>query len=579
MPASATGQRPGAAPEARSIRYAVAKRVCSTPRPGEAACHAIRLVPAAKGAPGATPYVSPSYAKGPAGGFAPSALAAAYGYQPTVATTQTVAIVDAFNDPHALADLNRFDHHYGLPQETAASFRKVNQDGDASPLPANNAGWSLEIALDIETVRAVCNRCRILLVEAFSALNSRLALAVKTAARLGATEISNSYGARERGNVPPRIPKAYHQPGIVVTASTGDDGWFGWDKANNGPSGWSDNAPSAPAVYPTVVAVTGTRLALNPDGTRAHETVWNENGLHDKKGLSRGFAHGAKGASGGGCSNIYVAPAWQSAVSGYRNTGCKSGKRLAGDVAALADPFTGFDIYSTGHGWITLGGTSLASPLVAAMWALAGGAGVEKYPAKSLYDRLHYQPGAVFDVRVGGNSFCGGDTKANCSAAVTAQVPGTGNPNNLTNSNNHYPGGWAGLLDCGFKGRGLEGTVAADKQCYATAGYDGPSGVGAPNGLTVFHPTRPTVRVTAPAVLQLQTVQTWSADHFTDGLSGALPSNYKWSWGDGTTTSTSSSSTTHKFTRAGTYKVTVTVTDSVGQKAAAAKTITVGVPV
>jgi subtilase family serine protease len=448
-------------------------------------------VPSTKGAHGAKAYVSPAVSKGPAGGFTPADLASAYGYAPTRKVHQTVAVVDAYNDPHALSNLNKFDAHYGLPRETSRSFRKVNQDGHATPLPTTDIGWAGEIALDIETVRAVCNSCKIVLIEARSASGANLAAAVNTAARLGATEISNSYGAPENPHEPASFAAAYKHPGVVITASTGDDGWYDWDLANNGIKGASDNAPNVPAAYPSVVAVGGTALSLRSNGSRQQETIWNENGLDDSVGLTSDGFWGAQGASGGGCSALYAAPAWQVGASGYASTGCGT-HRLATDVSALADPFTGFDIFDTySGGWITAGGTSLASPLVASMWALAGGGHGVRYPARTLYDNLELRAGSVYDVTSGGNSFCGGDSQTGCSAALEAEThPPTGNPNNLVNFNSIYSGGWAGLLDCGFPYDGSNGTIANDAQCNAVAGYDA-AGVGTPHGLALFSTTPP----------------------------------------------------------------------------------------
>ncbi|MDT4941600.1 MAG: hypothetical protein QOJ34_1689 [Pseudonocardiales bacterium] len=574
-----------ASPATAADRYAVARRVCAAPAPGEKACYAVEFVPAARTTPGARPMATSAALGGPHGGFAPADLATAYGYDRNAATTLTVAIVDAYDDPKAKADLNAFNAHYGLPAETAATFGKVNQAGHNSPLPAADANWAVEITLDVQAVRAVCNQCRILLVEANSSSSFDLAKAVNTAVLLGADVISNSYGGPEQSGEPLWVRKAYNHPGVVITASTGDDGWYGWDRANGGPGprypNWSSNKPNTPAAYPTVVAVAGTKLTVNNDGSRAQETVWNENGPHDAVGLSGGFFHGAQGASGGGCSTQYDAPAWQSAVTGYSSTGCGT-KRMAGDVAAVGDPASGFSIYDSYRRvsqdpWMVLGGTSLSSPVIAAMWALAGGAGSEKYPAKSLYDRLHYTPSAVSDVTIGSNAFCGGDVKATCSAALFAQI-GTGNPNNILNGNNHYRDGWAGLLDCGYKRNGGEGAVAADKQCNATGGFDGPSGVGAPAGLTLFQPTRITLAVAAPAPVQLNTDQNWGVTDFADGLAGALVSNFKWNWGDGSVpTTVISNPTTHTFTHAGTFKVTVTATDNHGQQGSVSKLVSVGV--
>jgi hypothetical protein len=570
--------RPGSG--ASIVRYAVPKRACARPTRERLSCDEIKLVPAAKGTHGALAYTTPAYSRGPKGGFTPADLATAYRYNAWARVNQTVAVVDAYDDPKALADLNAFDAHYGLPRETTTTFHKVNQNGAASPLPAHDAGWAGEIALDIETVRAVCHRCRILLVEAASPSATNLARAVNTAARLHATEITNSYGGPEDPSAPASVAAAYNHPGIVITAASGDHGWYDWDYANEGDVGWSDNAPNTPAAYPTVVSVGGTKLTLNADGTRHAEEVWNENGRHDQYGLSGGQFWGAQGASGGGCSTLYSAPAWQAAVAGYANTGC-SRKRLVGDVAALADPETGFDIYDSygSRGWVTAGGTSLSSPLVAAMWALAGGSGGVRYPAQSLYDNLRFRPSTKYDVTVGSNSFCGGDTAASCSSALVAETgtPPTGNPNNLANGNPFYQDGWAGLLDCGYKTDGSENTLAPNTQCNAVAGYDGPSGVGTPNGLNLFRPTRPSVTVRRPAVLKLNSTQTWSATRFIDPVPGGKATSYRWTWGDGTTSVTTGATTSHRFTRAGAHRVTVAVTDNYRQTGSATATITVGV--
>ena len=574
--------------------YLVAKRECAAPKPGHKACFAMKLVRVAQGTAGARPMAikAPSDMFGPSGfGYAPAALAGAYGYDPTqaLAKPQTVAIVDAHDNPKALHDLNAFDTNYGLPVETASTFKKVNENGNAGPLPSFDSGWSGEISLDLQAVRGACNKCNILLVEAATTSSADLAKAVNTAVRLGATEVSNSYGGPEVTNEPSTIRAAYNHPGVVITASTGDDGWYSWDRANpSSPAGFSFNKPNTPSAYPTVVAVTGTNLVIDEPTTgtftRTSESVWNENGLDNQFGI----AHGPSGASGGGCSFIYNAQSWQSAVPTYSTMGCQSGKRLAGDVAADGDPQTGFDIFnsfdSTGPNpsfphWIPIGGTSLSSPLVAAMWALAGGAGTEKYPAKSLYDRLKYTGNSsIFDVTTGGNAWCAGDAKSNCKTVLGTQITNATNPNHLMNGNTHYAHGWAGNLDCGFKTLGQTGLIANDKQCNATIGYDGPSGVGSPlGGLTMFVPTKILVQISGPTLAKVHVLRTWTATNFTDGIDGATATQYKWNWGDGTpaTISTVSASAQHAFAHTGVFTITLTVTDSSGQTGSRTATVKV----
>jgi subtilase family serine protease len=459
---------------------------------------AVRRVAVKPSAPDAHPYeVATPYAAGPSGGYTPTDLAGAYGYDPTATppTTQTVAVVDAFDNPNMASDLNAFDSQYGLPPETSLTFSKVNQDGDPFNLPAASRAWAIEEALDVETVRAVCNACQIVLVEADSSRNSDLAAAAETAANppVGAanppaTEISNSFGSPEPNpkhvskHVIQSLASSYNHPGIVVTAATGDDGWFSWDAANAG--GTSLSAPNMPSSFARVVAVGGTKLTLNSNGTRRNETVWNHNGPADANGIR---FQDALGATGGGCSRWITAPTWQAHVGGYHQTGCGK-KRLAADIAADADPDTGFDIFTGFHCadfpncWATYGGTSLSSPLIAGMWALAGGSGGVRYPGASLYAHARSR---FFDVTAGGNAWCGGLTHKTCARRTGKETRGhVKNPNFLSNGHQNL-----GMLDCSFKPHTAKTThLKTDHQCKAATGYDGPTGRGTPIGLTVFRP-------------------------------------------------------------------------------------------
>ncbi|HEY2272398.1 MAG TPA: PKD domain-containing protein [Jatrophihabitantaceae bacterium] len=578
--ATVSSPRPAATTPSGPVRYAVGEPLCAQPKnPYAIRCFAMKRVNVAKGTPGAFAYsVRPDYATGPAGGFTPGDIATAYGVNPASGGgSQTVGIIDWNNDPHALSDLNTFDRHYGLPTETSTSFRKVNQNGATSPLPSNTTDTG-EISLDIESVRAVCNHCKILLVEATAAYDSDLATAENTAVKLGATEVSNSFGGPEDPNSPRSnaVLKAYNHPGVPIMASTGDNGWFDWDFANDG-NGSSDNAPNFPSSSPNVVAVGGTALALNSNGTRQEEDVWNENGADDDNAVFDGeWIGGAMGASGGGCSTTYTATTWQQQVAGYTKTGC-GGKRMTGDIAALADPYTGFDIYDTySHGWITIGGTSLASPLIAGMWALAGGDGGAVSPSQALYTNFTNHPSSLYDVWAGGNGWCAGDDSQNCAAILSAESndghghPGNGNPNGL----NDPAGDAGGEKDCSFPRDGS--TLVGDPfslECNADYGYDGPSGVGVPTGLGVFAPTNPKVTITLPSSPKHGKKLTVTAT----GTSrvGAQPTKYVFDWGNGTTSTKSTGSASHTYSKAGTYLVKVTVTDSAGQKGFASKTLVV----
>jgi len=290
--------------------FAKVKRVCAPARPGTATCAALALVPV-PASEAATPGVrrlavqarpaggAPS---GPAGGKSPAQYAEAYEYEPTKGGTgQTVAIVDAYDDPAVEEDLAKFDSHYGLGECTTSNgcFEKVGQTGTGTLPVKDTSGWSVEISLDVEAVRSVCRNCKILLVEAKNESFVNLAAAVDTAVSLGATEVSNSYAGPEEG-FDESERKAYEHPGVIIAAATGDDGYYDWDYYNEGATSSEVPAePGAPASLPAVVGVGGTSLYLGAGGKRSSETVWNENGPGDDVGLAegRGREHRAAAAA------------------------------------------------------------------------------------------------------------------------------------------------------------------------------------------------------------------------------------------------------------------------------------------
>jgi hypothetical protein len=437
------------------IRYARIRRVCPPARPGGATCFALVRVPVASNVAasvGAKPYTLDDGASesGPAGGLTPGQLASAYEYDSTEGGAgQTVAIVDAYDEPNIEADLGKFDENYKLAECTTANgcFKKVSQTGSTTELPAAEPGWGVEISLDVETVHSVCPKCKILLVEANEPSDVDLGEAVDEAVKLGATEVSNSYGGPEGAGE----EAAYNHPGVMIAASAGDDGYYDWDVVSEGQT--PPARPNTPASLPTVVAVGGTSLKLNENGTRAGETVWNDSGRPTALGEFDSTEFKQFSATGGGCSTLFAAPSWQLDTPGWTNTGCGS-KRLDNDISAVADPYTGFDIYDVEEGgWLTIGGTSLSSPLVSSLYALAGGSGGVSYPAATLYS--HLGQSSLFDVTEGGNGYCDGEAVGPCDEPAANETFGD--------------------VDC-------EGTTA----CDAASGYDGPSGVGAPKGLGEF---------------------------------------------------------------------------------------------
>jgi hypothetical protein len=318
--------------------------------------------------------------------------------------------------------------------------------------------------------------------------------------------------------------------------------------------------------------VGGTTLRVNPDGTRQSETVWNNNGVDNTVGVTRG----AMGATGGGCSRRFLAGSWQWHVQAYAESRCGSTHqgRVAADLAAVADPRTGFDVRDTygRGGWLTVGGTSLSAPLVAAMYALAGGSGGSAYPAASLYVNSTLRPGARFDVTQGGNGYCGGETDLQrCMDAVAALPSATNN-----NPNGIFPGS---PLDCsfGWSGSTVGTPPAPARLCNALPGYDGPTGLGTPIGLALFRPTSGFGALVSPVTPRLHRGQTWRAQ-VHERLAGAQFTSYRWSWGDGSaSTSTTSPATAHTFTRPGRYVVSVAANDSAHQVIVRTRVVRVGV--
>jgi Subtilase family len=465
------------------------RSVCAAPALGHAGCLALRLAPQTQVGPAGR--AGPLYAAGQKPEpLTPAELRGAYNL-PTEpvpgSATQTIALVDAYNDPGAEADLEVYDH---LPAIKLAEcnagdgcFRKVDQNGESAtegaggtPFPKSTTelkeretaceakqqaacvevedavGWTVEISTDLDVAHSLCQSCHILLVEASSSSYADLEAAEGRAVKLGATEVSNSWG----GSEPPFESPAFEHPGTVITAAAGDDGYLNWTEAAEAAAAGKSYYVGAdyPASSPHVVAVGGTELTVTNTGARKSETAWNED--PDPSG-------GNEGAGGGGCSTQFAAPRWQLEVPDWASVGCGTGgaaKRAVADVAADADPYSGVLVYDSEEStedFLEIGGTSVASPIVASVFALAGGSHGVEYPAQTLYSRLGSPAGfpSLYDVTEGGNGKCDGAYPAGgCSGSMSSP------------------------LDCG------RGTLI----CNAAPGYDGPTGVGAPDGVAAFEP-------------------------------------------------------------------------------------------
>ncbi len=362
-------QRVAAAPPAQALDHIP---VCPGPAaPDSARCHA-RVVVDGAGRPLAT--TAPT-------GYGPAQFKTAYGLS-GLDSNVTVAIVDAYDDPTAESDLAVYSSTYGLPSCTTASgcFKKVNQTGGTS-YPRVNSGWALEISLDVQTVHAICPGCNILLVEAKSNSFTNLLAAVDYAVA-HANYVSLSWGGSEFSGQT-GYDSHFNHAGKVITVSSGDNGY----------------GVEYPASSQYVTAVGGTTLNLSGNN-RSSETAWS--------------------GSGSGCSAYEPKPSWQ------KDAGCT--RRTVADVSADADPSTGASVYdSAGYngqkGWFKVGGTSLSSPLTAAVYALAGNASSTTYGS---YPYSHAS--SLFDVVSGKNGTCGGSYL--CTAGTGYDGPtGLGAPN------------------------------------------------------------------------------------------------------------------------------------------------------
>lgn len=308
--------------------------------------------------------LTPEASQPPPTALGPADIVAAYDL-PATGTGQTVAIVDAYGYTNAESDLAAFRSHYGLPACTTANgcFRKVDQTG-GTDYPPDNSQWAVETALDVDAVSSACPACHILLVEGNDNAFTSLGEAVDTAVSLGARFVSNSYGVPNGAAGEQDLNHYYDHPGVVVTASTGDAG----------------NVASWPSTDPNVVAVGGTTLVRD-------------------QSVARGWTETAWSSGGSGCSRYEPKPVYQQDIA----TGCAN--RAEADLSADADPNTGLAVYDTDgeDGWLQVGGTSLSSPLTAAMYALAGTPMPGSYPVTYPYGAS----AQLNDVTGGSDGACG----------------------------------------------------------------------------------------------------------------------------------------------------------------------------
>jgi hypothetical protein len=377
--------------------------VCPPATKGHMECMAIAIpTPAARSQAKAEwllglapePPAEPSYeGTGKDGGFSPSELREAYNIHETGGSGQTVAIVDAYDDPNAEADLKVYRKEYKLSECTKVNgcFKKVNQEGKEEKYPTSKypinettgkiENWGLEISLDLDMVSAACPECKILLVEADTTENSNMYAAEDEAAKWEeattkkkATEISNSWGEPEYPEETTADTHFNHE-GIPITVAAGDRGY----------------GVSYPAASKYVISVGGTELYKE-------KTETNPRGWKDRQWTSNG-------STGSGCSAYEKKPKWQEDPACIEN-------RTDNDTAAVAGPATPVSMYDSYETegctaerrekdlcWQLSGGTSVASPIVAAIDAHATEA-AKKEGAEAFYRH------GLFAVTSGGQGGC-----------------------------------------------------------------------------------------------------------------------------------------------------------------------------
>jgi hypothetical protein len=314
--------------------------------------------------------------EGPGGGFTPAQMETGYGFSSinfngTAGTGQgeTIAIVDAYNDPNIQSNLNTFDSEFSLP---ALTVNVVNENG-GTKLPGvdSTGGWELEESLDVEWAHALAPDASITLVEASSDSLSDLLTAVGYAAG-HANVVSMSWGGSEFSGET-ADDSDFDQAGVAFVASSGDEG---------APALW-------PAASPNVLGVGGTALTLNSNNTWSSETGWSD--------------------SGGGPSAYESQPSFQTGLVTQTSTA-----RAVPDVAYDASPSTGVAVYDsyTYEGetldWVEIGGTSVGAPSWSALLAIAdqgralgGEAALNSTGPQQVMDILYQNTSDLHDITTG----------------------------------------------------------------------------------------------------------------------------------------------------------------------------------
>ncbi len=315
----------------------------------------------------------PLFASGAPGGYTAAQLRASVGLQGT-GNGQTVAVVDAYDDPYATQDLNAYSAQMGLPgvckgnkTKGCFSFTRLAPYG----VGGLDAGWATETALDLEMIHTMAPDASIVLVEAVDNQVDSLFQADDYAASLHPAAISNSWGVDGEDPTETTYDSHCRLADSVCVFSAGDSG---------NPGGY-------PAYNPSVLAVGGTRLSLDRAGNVLGETAW--------------------AGSGGGVSQYEPRPAYQPATLNP-NAG-----RGIPDVSFDADPLTGVAVYATVYnGWLEVGGTSVGAPawsgILAAADELRAAAGKPALTAANaeVQHAVYQTTSGLADITDGSNGSC-----------------------------------------------------------------------------------------------------------------------------------------------------------------------------
>ena len=317
---------------------------------------------------GANPNLIPDYT--------PAQLQALYGL-PTAykagfnGTGQTIVLLEAYGYPTIEADANAFCQLTGLPPLTSSNFSIVYPQGPpVSPVAGVLSGWDIEIALDVQWAHSIAPGAKIVVVAAAGQDNESLldAMSYITTNNLG-NSINDSWDVDQDLFAGPLEEQAFDQV-LETAAAKGISFQFASGDGGDGGLGTPIGAPEVPSNSPHATAVGGTSILNNINGSGYETLGWgssfvllNNQGVLDPPSAYLPYF----GGSGGGESLYFPKPSWQASLPG---TG-----RQVPDISALADPYTGVPIVLTANGvqgvQVGWGGTSLASPIFTALWAIA----------------------------------------------------------------------------------------------------------------------------------------------------------------------------------------------------------------